>query len=285
MVTKLVITSDDLGMSLSVNRGITAAMACGAVTTTNVMVPCPWFEHAAATFQYPNVDLGVHLTLTCEWRHYTWRPLTLAPSLMDSNDRMHPTIEALMQCANAEDIRRECRRQIEIALRRGLPISYVDVHMCIPCIEPSHGDAGRAANPVYELALMRIIEGVADEFGLPYPYALSGERLKYFRSALSISGKARASIEQYIRSLEPGVHHLSCHCAVQSSEQAVLTSEADPALPWALDYRLEDLECITSDWFKALLSDCGIELVRMPFARGLQSSKGPSRPSVASRRR
>jgi hypothetical protein len=267
MKKELVITSDDLGMTLSVNRGIERACELGALTSTNFMVPCPWFEQAARRFREPGIDLGVHVTLTCEWSNYQWRPLTRAPSLLDRAGRMYRTVADLMAQATVEDIRDESRAQIETALQRGLPIGYVDLHMCIPVIVQEAGAAPRVANPPFELALMNILDGVAREFGLPYPYALEGGHLAHFRSALSISGKGRDEVARYLSSLEPGIHHLSCHCAVDSEEQANLSDAAEPEFPWSLPYRAEDLRCITSPWFRELLDEHQVNLVRMPFRR------------------
>jgi chitin disaccharide deacetylase len=277
MEKELVITSDDLGMTLSVNRGIERARELGALTSTNFMVPCPWFEHAARRFRETDIDLGVHLTLTCEWSNYQWRPLTRASSLLDRAGLMYRTVADLMAQANAEDIRAECRAQVETALRRGLPIGYVDLHMCIPTLVREAGSAPRVANPAFELALMHIVDGVAREFGFPYPYALEAGHLAHFRSALSISGKGRDEIARYLGSLEPGIHHLSCHCAVDSDEQANLSDADDATFPWSLPYRAEDLRCITSPWFRALLTEHQVRLVRMPFGRQAAASSVPAR--------
>lgn len=260
---RLVVTSDDLGMTLAVNRGIEAALTRGALTGTNIMVPCPWFEHAAQRFAGTSADLGIHFTLTCEWTNYTWRPLTPAPSLLDADGRLYRTIEALMANAQAEDIRAECRAQLQLALRRGLPINYVDVHMCIPTIDAA---TGQAVNAGHELALMRIVEGVGRDFGLEYPYALEGARLRHFRSALSISGKGREVLERYIAALEPGIHHLSCHCAENVREQNELSPPGSPEHPWALAYRVEDQATVTSAWFAQLLRHHDVELAAMPWS-------------------
>jgi chitin disaccharide deacetylase len=266
---RLVVTSDDLGMTLAVNRGIEAALARGALTGTNIMVPCPWFEHAARAFARTPADLGVHFTLTCEWANYTWRPLTQAASLLDSGGRMHRTVAALMEHARADDIRAECRAQLALALRRGLPINYVDVHMCIPLLETRGGQL-HAVNAGHEMALMRIVEAVGRESGLEYPYALDGDRLRHFQSALSISGKGREAVERYIEALAPGLHHLSCHCAVEAAEQRELSPEDSPEYPWSLPYRLDDYATVTSPWFAALLRSRGVELAGMPWSnRGL----------------
>jgi hypothetical protein len=266
---RLVITSDDLGMTLAVNRGIESALARGALTGTNLMVPCPWFEHAAQRFADTPADLGVHLTLTCEWTNYSWRPLTPAPSLLDSRGRMYSTIAALMANAHAEDIRAECHAQVGLALGRGLPINYLDVHMCIP----THGARGQLLNAGHELALMRIVEGVGRDFGLEYPYALEGSRLRHFDSALSISGKGREAVERYLATLQPGLHHLSCHCARDSVEQEALSEPGSPEHPWALAYRLEDYATVTSIWFEQLLRQHDIQRVCMPWGGRAAASR------------
>jgi len=190
---------------------------------------------------------------------------------------MYRTVADLMARANAEDIRAECRAQIETALRRGLPIGYVDLHMCIPTTVGEAGAAPRVANPAFELALMNIVEGVAREFEFPYPYALAGGQLAHFRSALSISGKGRDEVARYLGSLEPGIHHLSCHCAIDSEEQANLSDAADAEYPWSLPYRAEDLRCITSAWFQELLNEHQVSLVRMPFGRRAPASSVTAR--------
>ncbi len=68
---------DDLAMCHGANRAYLELAASGLVTSGSVIVPCPWFrEIAEAACGDPGLDLGVHLTLTSEWAHYRWRPLS-----------------------------------------------------------------------------------------------------------------------------------------------------------------------------------------------------------------
>ena len=68
---------DDLGMCHGANRAFLDFARRGLVTCGSVMVPCPWFhEIAEAGAVDPSLDLGVHLTLTSEWEHYRWRPVS-----------------------------------------------------------------------------------------------------------------------------------------------------------------------------------------------------------------
>src|SRR5262245_41714056 len=79
---------DDAGMSVYPNNGASDALTKGVATSTSVMMPCPWvpgFIHFLK--QHPEVDAGLHLTLTSEWKDYRWPPLsgkTKVPGLVDS---------------------------------------------------------------------------------------------------------------------------------------------------------------------------------------------------------
>ena len=69
----LIIHADDLGMSHSKNVATFDAMRRGVVTSASVMMPTPWVgEVLEMSKQNPTLDLGVHLTLTAEWKHYKW---------------------------------------------------------------------------------------------------------------------------------------------------------------------------------------------------------------------
>tara|TARA_B110000305_G_scaffold241671_1_gene316899 strand:+ start:19167 stop:19553 length:387 start_codon:yes stop_codon:yes gene_type:complete len=82
----LIIHADDLGLSHSKNVATIEAMREGVVTSASVMMPTPWVAEALELSQaHPELDLGVYLTLTAEWKHYKWGPLLGAddvPSLV-----------------------------------------------------------------------------------------------------------------------------------------------------------------------------------------------------------
>src|SRR3954465_15786085 len=72
----LILHVDDLAMCHGANHAYLEFAAAGLVTCGSVMVPCPWFREIAEAAADPKLDLGVHLTLTSEWPHYRWRPLS-----------------------------------------------------------------------------------------------------------------------------------------------------------------------------------------------------------------
>ena len=125
--------ADDIGMCHGANTAFAAVAGKGFITSGSVMVPCPWFrEIAEMAAANPEFDLGVHLTLTSEWRHYRWRPLTGASKssgLVDDDGCMWRTARAAHDHAHPNAVEAELRAQIDAALAAGIDATHLDCHM------------------------------------------------------------------------------------------------------------------------------------------------------------
>src|SRR5262245_38946272 len=126
---QLIIRTDDIGMSHSVNVAMKKLVSTGMPVSVSVMFACPWYQEAVDILkQYPNASVGIHLVLNSEWKYYRWGPVAGAkavPSLVDENGYFFPAAEALRQHnPTVGDVETELRAQIERALRSGVKIDY-----------------------------------------------------------------------------------------------------------------------------------------------------------------
>ena len=81
--------ADDVGMCQATVGAFVDLVEAGIVSSTAVMAPCPWFPLAAAGGrEHPAADVGVHLTLNCEWGAIRWGPIPTrdpASGLLDAD--------------------------------------------------------------------------------------------------------------------------------------------------------------------------------------------------------
>ena len=72
-----IIHADDVGMCQATLPAFADLMDAGLISSAATMVPCPWFAQVAAFCRGSDaVDMGVHLTTTCEYTGYRWGPLS-----------------------------------------------------------------------------------------------------------------------------------------------------------------------------------------------------------------
>jgi predicted glycoside hydrolase/deacetylase ChbG (UPF0249 family) len=129
----LIIHADDIGMCQATLPAIADLFEFGLVSSAAVMVPCPWFPQTAAFCrEHPTIDMGVHLTVNCEWESYRWGPLSTcdpASGMLDEQGYLHSRQPAVEQQADPQAIAIELRAQVERALAAGVDATHVDAHM------------------------------------------------------------------------------------------------------------------------------------------------------------
>ena len=123
---------DDAGMSVNSNEGAINSIEKGVATSTSIMMPCPWAASFAKYAVEKNYDAGLHLTLTSEWNHYRWGPLSgvkQVPGLTDPEWCLWPEAEDVVKHASADEVETEIRAQLARALAVGLHPTHLDSHM------------------------------------------------------------------------------------------------------------------------------------------------------------
>jgi chitin disaccharide deacetylase len=136
---RLIVRGDDMGFSHSGNEALIKSFKDGIETSIEIIVPSPWFPEAVKMLEAtPTVDVGIHIALTSEWDNVKYRPLTNSPTLKDKDGYFFPFIypnknypgQALTENnPSLEDIEREIRAQIELAMKKIPRISHISSHM------------------------------------------------------------------------------------------------------------------------------------------------------------
>jgi predicted glycoside hydrolase/deacetylase ChbG (UPF0249 family) len=129
----LILNADDLAVSHSEDDASFAALERKDISSATVMVPCPWFTEVAAYAKaHPDADLGLHLTLTSEWKTYRWAPVAprdQVPSLIGPDGNFYSTADEVVKHAKVNEVEIEVRAQIERATSMGLQPTHLDAHM------------------------------------------------------------------------------------------------------------------------------------------------------------
>lgn len=136
---RLIVRGDDMGYSHSGNLALIKSYKEGIEKSIEVIVPSPWFPEAVKLLQEnPGVDVGIHLAITSEWENVKWRPLTDCPSIRDSSgyffpmvfpNKNYPGLSIKENKWKLEDIEKEFRAQIALAMKNIPRISHISAHM------------------------------------------------------------------------------------------------------------------------------------------------------------
>jgi len=136
---RLIIRVDDMGFSHSGNVAILKTLQEGIATSVEVIIPSPWFPEAVKMLrEAPDLDVGIHLTLTSEWSNIKYRPVSCNTAITDEDGYFYPFIWPHKEYPGntltehewtVEDIEKEFRAQIELALKKLPKITHVSAHM------------------------------------------------------------------------------------------------------------------------------------------------------------
>ena len=260
----LIVNCDDLGISHAANLGVYESLRDGLATSATLMVPCPWARDAAE--RYMGEDIGVHLTLNAEYETYRWGPITQAPSLLDGDGGFPRTIEDLWDHADVEEVRRECRAQIERAILWGFDVSHLDSHMGTLQLRPEFFDV--YLELAVEFGLPLRLSGASTErhIGFPFRRLADEEGVVFPDHFVYLNGVgSRRTLEKTLFDLPVGVTEIYVHPAVDTPEVRAIADD------WSS--RVDDHHLVTGDsGFRALVERTGVELIGFRELRELQRS-------------
>jgi len=261
---------DDAGMSHNSNMGAIKAIEDGVATSVSVMMPCSWVPEFADYFKsHPELDAGVHLTLTAEWKKYRWGPVCgqkSVPGLTDSDGYLWHNVSDVVAHATADEVETEIRAQIDKALAMGIEPTHIDSHMGT-CFQPGYIDRyvkvgiekkipilimgghmqyiGAEAGPLKPL--VRSIAQRVWDAGLPVIDDLVTQptRAKDY-------DQRKAELIKLLGDIRPGITEIIVHCTVQTEVFSHISGSGPT--------REAELRLLTDDDIKAFIKSKGIVL-------------------------
>jgi chitin disaccharide deacetylase len=260
----LIIHADDLAVAHSQDAASFAALDQHAVGSASIMVPCPWLTEVVDYAKtHPDADLGLHLTLTAEWKTYRWGPVAsrdTVPSLLDPSGYLWPEVEPAVRNIKTEEAEREIRAQIERAIAMGIHPTHLDSHMGTLFARPD---------------LFAVYVKVAREYKLPFLAVRTADAPKELLSMLTerdflldslvIADPSvnpanwKAFYTNAIKNLKPGLAEIIVHLGHDDAEmQAVMVDHPDYGAAW----RQRDYDAVTSPEFKKSLEDNHVVLIQ-----------------------
>lgn len=237
---KLVIFNcDNLGVSHAANVGVYESLRTGLATSASLMVPAPWAREAVKGYRGAG-SIGVHLTLNAQYPCYRWAPITVAGSLRDGNGGYPSTLEDLWDHADVEEVRRECRAQIERAILWGFDVSHLDSHLDALVPRPEFFDVYLEMAEDFNLPIRLMDADHEGDYGFPFRQLAAAEGIvspdRYVRLGTE---HRRLNLERALFNLAPGVTEIAFQPAIDSPELRAISDD------WAC--RVDDYHSLVND--------------------------------------
>jgi predicted glycoside hydrolase/deacetylase ChbG (UPF0249 family) len=285
-----IIHADDIGMCQATLPALTDLLDAGLMSSAATMVPCAWFPEVADFCRgNRDVDMGVHLTLTCEYEGYRWGPISTrdpASGLMDDDGYFHFGPGGVDTHAWPEAAALELAAQLERAQGAGIDVTHIDNHQ-ISAFRPRFLDAytGLANQACLPLMFLRMDaagwQALARAVGLAFDWETAchlegavqtleagGMPLADFATMLPLD-RSEDRVDQakwMFGELPPGLTHFVLHPAVDTPELRAITPD------WPS--RVADYVAFTSRELREYVRQSGVQIIGYRELRELVRERG-----------
>jgi hypothetical protein len=250
---RLIVKGDDMGAAHGINVATIDAYKTGVLTTTNVIVPGPWFLEAARLLrENPGLDVGVHLALTSEWSDVKWRPLTHAPSIVDPDGYFFPLVQPRAGAApntsikesawKIDEIERELRAQLAMAKKHLPQATYTWNHMGFTSVSPD---------------VAALVLRLSKEFGLLVPTEIGVQFLRGVYESKDTGAVKADKLAAKLETIAPGLWEHIDHAATDDPEMRAI---GHPGYEWVAADRSANLAAWTSPKVREVIQRRGIKL-------------------------
>ncbi len=266
-----ILHTDDIGMCLASVDAFAELWDFGLISSGAVMVPCPWFLKAAEYARaHPQADLGVHITLTCEWKTYRWGPISTRDpqsGMVDAEGCFYHASQPAQEHGDPGYVQREIEAQVQRAIAMGMQPTHMDTHMGtvaspkfmrgylatalkyhLPAMLFRMDEAGWMARGLdQETARMAmLVSSQLEAMGMPLLDHIVGLDLGNPDGRLE---EAKAAVS----ALEPGITHFILHPSTDMPELRAITPD------WQA--RVANYETFLSEELRKHVRSCGVQVI------------------------
>ncbi|MCL2394057.1 MAG: ChbG/HpnK family deacetylase [Acidimicrobiaceae bacterium] len=264
----LIVTSDELGVTHSGNSGVYESLRRGRAGSAGLVVPGPWSRAAAAS--YRGEDIGVHLTLNAEYDLYRWGPITYCPSLLDGDGGFPRTLADLWDHADTDEVRRECRAQIERAIYWGFDVSHLSAHLGALDFRPEFFDVALELAVEFNLPLRLPSADTEARVGFPFRALAAAEGIVSpdFLVRVPRTQGTRRALDRLLSDPPAGVTEVVLRPAIDTDELRAVAPD------WSA--RVDDHAlALDATYLRDLVDRAGVKLVGYRALKDLQHSRRP----------
>jgi len=261
----LIVHADDIGLAQSVNAATIKAYENGGISSGSIMVPCPWTnDFASYNRDHPDLDVGIHITLNAEWENYRWDgtlPAGEIPSLLDEQGYFYSSVEDVARNADAAEVEKEVRAQIERAITLGIEPTHLDTHMGSIGARPELFQIYLKMGKVYQLPLLipRFwIQMLPEEV----KSAVEEEQILvdgfFMLNQAPEDGSWEKAYGAMLGQMQPGLNLMIVHLAHDNAEmQSIAIDHPEFGSAW----RQKDLDFVSSHAFRKMIEKHQIHLI------------------------
>ncbi len=239
----IMLHADDAGMCEEANIATINYLKAGHIQSAAAMPPCPKFEEMIDWAKAnPQVDVGLHLALTSEWKTYRWpsvSPVEEVPGLIDPDGKLWHEVPDVVRHASPGEVAKEVRAQIEKSIALGYRPDHIDTHMGTLYGSPEFAmeylkiamEYGIPANAI-DMSNKEVVDGfrkqgypITDEL-IQFESSYTLPKLDNFTSApnaKTYEEKVQA-FKDLIKSLRPGMTEIIFHPSVETEQLKTITN-------------------------------------------------------------
>ncbi len=238
----LILHADDVGMCEEANKAVIPYLLNKQIESASIMMPCPYAEEFASWYkQHPTQDIGIHLTLTSEWKTWRWGPVSdpkTVPGLVDPDGFLWHDVPDVVKHASLQEVDQEIRAQIDKALSLGIKPGHIDTHMGTVYATLGFTQIYLQAAVDYKIPAMVIefTEPVVKRFRAQ-GYPITNEMVKYIADypfpklddfwSVPEGATYESKKENFIKlvkSLRPGITEIIFHPSIETDNLKTITN-------------------------------------------------------------